>query len=114
MANEEQTERIRIVNLMYTRIEKMDKELDDTIKAYAKKTYKKRQQSKMFEFTNVAELPAEEAKEGSSPTPIKFGIWTRKGAATQDFRGSPERAGEDELSMTEGMLVEDSSPRTSP
>ena len=42
MANEEQAERIRIVNIMYKKIEKMDKELDQTIKDYAKKAYKKR------------------------------------------------------------------------
>ena len=89
MANEEQTERIRIVNLMYTRIEKMDKELDDTIKAYAKKTYKKRQQSKMFEFT-PAEMAAEDAEDNSSsPSPIKFGIWTRKGAGPHEFGRTP-------------------------
>ena len=56
MANEEQAERIRIVNIMYKKIEKMDKELDQTIKDYAKKAYKKRQVSKNFEFQKTGEL----------------------------------------------------------
>ena len=50
MANEEQAERIRITRIMYKKIEKMDKDFDQSVKDYAKKTLKQRQASKNLEF----------------------------------------------------------------
>ena len=97
MANEEQAERIRIVNEMYKQSQKMDKDFAQSIKDYAKKVHKKRQESKNLEFKATGEIPKTEDDDAESIfSPVKLGIFKVKKIKEVNFNDSIEQEVDDD------------------